>query len=122
MHHQSLHFAVKCVRTWLLPNKYMSPEIVNKCIILMSNCVVIRILNNINDAKFFGILSDETRDVLNKEKLTTCTRWVDDQLDIHEDFIGLECVEQTDAKSLCLAIKYVHIRAAVVKGTMMPQT
>ena len=92
----------------------MSPEIVNECILLMStNCVVRRILNTIHDVKFFAILADETRDVQNKEQLTTCIRWVDDQLDIHEDFIGLVYVEQSNAKSLYLAIKYVHIRCSL---------
>ncbi len=59
-------------------------------------------------------MADETRDVQNKEQLTTCIRWVDDQLAIYdyEDFIGLVHVEQTDAKSLYLSIKYVHIRCS----------
>ena len=105
----------------------MSPEIVHECIILMrTNCVVRSILNKIHDLNFFAILADETRDVHNKEQLTTCIPWMDDQLDIHEDFVGLVHVEQTDAKSLYLAIKYVHIRchfvAVVVKGSMVPQT
>ena len=51
---------------------------------------------------------------------------MDDQLIIHEDFIGLVHVEQTDVKSLYIAFKYVHIRchfgAVVVKGSMVPQT
>ena len=91
----------------------MSPEIVNECILLMStNCVVRRILNKIHDVKFFAILADETRDAQNKEQLTTCIRWVDDQLDIHEDFIGLVHVEQSNAKSLYLAINIMSTFAA----------
>ena len=35
-------------------------------------------------------------------------RWVDDQLDIHEDFFGLVHIEQTDAKSLYIATKIYH--------------
>ena len=35
-------------------------------------------------------------------------RWVDDQLDIHEDFFGLVHIEQTDAKSLYIATKICH--------------
>ena len=105
----------------------MSPEIVNECILLMNtNCVVRSILNKIHDVKLFAMLADETRGVQNKEQLTTCIRWVDDQRIIHEDFIGLVHVEQTDAKLLYVAFKYVHIRchfgAVVVKGSMVPQT
>ena len=85
----------------------MSPEIVNECIFLMRNCVVRRISKVIDDANFFAILVDETRDVQIKRYI----RWVDDQLDIHEDFfIGLVHIEQTDAKSSYLATKYVIIR------------
>ena len=85
----------------------MSPEIVNKCNFLMRNCVVRRISNSINDAKFFAILVDETRDVQIKRYI----RRVNDQLDTHEDFfIGLVHIEQTNTKSSNLATKYVIIR------------
>ena len=68
----------------------MSHESVNECILLMStNCVVRRILNNIHDVKFSAILADETRDVHNKEQPAICIRWVDDQLNIHEDIMWL---------------------------------
>ena len=99
------YFDVKCVRTWLLPN--MSHEIVNECNFLMRNCVVRRMSNSIDDAKFFAILADETRDV----QIESHIRWVIDQLDIHEDFfIGLVHIEQSDAKSSNRATKYVIIR------------
>ena len=85
----------------------MSPEIVNECIFLMRNCVVRRISKSIDDANFFAMLVDETRDVQIKRYI----RWVDDHLDIHEDFFtGLVHIEQTDAKSSYLATKYVIIR------------
>ena len=83
----------------------MSPEIVNECIFLMRNCAVRRISKAIDDANFFAILVDETRDVQMKRYI----RWVDDQLDIHEDFfIGLVHIEQTDAMSSYLATKCHH--------------
>ena len=73
----------------------------------MRNCVVRRISKAIDDANFFAILVDETRDVQIKRYI----RSVDDQLDIHEDFfIGLVHIEQTDATSSYFATKYVFIR------------
>ena len=57
------------LKTWLLQNKYMSPEIVNECILLMSKCVDRRTLNTIHDVKLFAILGDETRDIQNREQL-----------------------------------------------------
>ena len=44
---------------------------------------------NIRSAKFYTIMADETADVSNTEQLVICIRWVDDDLNIHEDFIGL---------------------------------
>ena len=41
----------------------MSPEIVNECIFLMRNCVVRHISKSIDDANFFAMMVDETRDV-----------------------------------------------------------
>ena len=62
---------------------------------------------SIDDAKFFAILADETRDV----HIESYIRWVIDQLDIHKDFfIGLVHIEQSDAKSTNLATTYVIIR------------
>ena len=52
---------------------------------------------NIQNAKFFTIMADETTDVSNKEQLVICIRCVDDCLVIHEDFIGMHPLESTNA-------------------------
>ena len=43
---------------------------------------------------------DETTDVLNKEQIVICFRWVDSKLEAHEVFIGLYEVESTEAAVL----------------------
>ena len=46
------------------------------------------IASDIREADFFSIMADESSDVTNKEQLTLCIRWVDENLAIHEDYIG----------------------------------
>ena len=66
-------------------------------------------MNTIHDAKFFAILADETKAVQNKGYI----RWVDDQLDIHGDVIGLVHIGKKPTPSRCtLPLKYVIIRCS----------
>ena len=91
----------------------MSPEIVNGCILLMStNCVVRRILNKIHDVKFFAILADKRhakqRAPHNMHSLGgRSTQYP------RGHHLAIVHVEQSNAKSLYLATKYVHIRCSL---------
>ena len=40
-------------------------------------------------AKFYSVMGDETVDISNKEQLILWIRWVNDDLQAHEDFIGI---------------------------------
>lgn len=60
---------------------------------------------SIQSAGFFTIMADETGDSANIEQLVLCLRWVDDELQIHEDFIGLHSMEITDAESIVKIIE-----------------
>ena len=50
-------------------------------------------------------MADETTDIANEEQLVICFRWVDEALSIHEDFIGLHSMSQTDADSIVKVIQ-----------------
>lgn len=63
------------------------------------------ISSNIQSAKYYTIMVDETGDVSNIEQLVLCLRWVDDSLQIHEDFIGLHTMKTTDADSIVKVIE-----------------
>ena len=58
----------------------------------------------IQSAPFISIMIDETTDEANKEQMVICFRWVDDELDVHEDFIGLYETESTEAVALLTII------------------
>ena len=64
----------------------------------------------IRNAQFFTIMADESGDVSNKEQLVICFRWVDDNLEVHEDFIGLHPVARTTADTIMKVIQDVMIR------------
>ena len=60
---------------------------------------------NIRSAKFYTFMADETADVLNTEQLVICIRWVNDDLNIHGDFVGLHPLAQADAETVAKVIK-----------------
>ena len=51
---------------------------------------------HIQNAKYFEIMADESADIIIEEQLVICFRCVDDNFEIHEDFIGLHmwCVSR----------------------------
>ena len=49
---------------------------------------------------FFSIMVGESSDVLNREQVVFCVRWVDADLHSHEEFI-----EKTDATTMVNVIK-----------------
>jgi hypothetical protein len=50
------------------------------------------------------MLSDETTDVSNKEQLTLCVRYIDDQNNVCEDFLKYVNIAGLTESSLSLAI------------------
>jgi hypothetical protein len=53
---------------------------------------------------------DETTDVSNVEQVTFCVRWLDSNLEAHEDFIGMTDVPNTQAATLYAAIQDLLLR------------
>ena len=52
------------------------------------------IVKGIQSSEFFSIMADETADVSNAEQLATCFRWVMEDLEVNEEFIGLHALLQ----------------------------
>ena len=61
---------------------------------------------------FFPIICDEYTDISNKEQLTICIRWVDEQLKAHEDFFGFYNYNIPDigAETIVSAVKDVLLK------------
>ncbi len=50
-------------------------------------------------------MADETTDSSNREQVVICLRWVDNSLNSHEEFIGLQQVDRIDAATITLTTK-----------------
>ena len=75
-----------------------APDMQNEILKTMALQVVLRqVVESICSAPFLTIMVDETTDVSNAEQVVVCFRWVDSNLEPHEEFIGLYQVESTIA-------------------------
>ena len=87
-------------------NRFDSPDMQNEMLEIMA----LQILRNIQSADIFSILGDETGDVSNTEQLVFCIRWVDDDLEAHEEFIGMHPLPNTSADKIVCVIKDILLR------------
>ena len=63
-----------------------------------------KIERNIQRAKFHSVMGDETVDISNKEQLILYIRWVDDNLQVHEGFIGIHKIPNTTADEIVIKV------------------
>ena len=70
------------------------------------------IANDMNNSIFYAIKA-EVNDASNHEKFVICLRWVDQFLEVHEDFIGLYKVDKIKAETLRTATEDVLLQLAV---------
>ena len=59
---------------------------------------------------FFFLIADEYTDISNQEQLTICFRWVDENLNAHEDFVGFYSIENIASDTIVTTIKGILIR------------
>ena len=55
-------------------------------------------------------MADEATDIIKKEQFVICIRWVDNELNANEDFIGLQELTVTNAETLAFILKDVVLR------------
>ena len=89
---------------------YTHHDMQNEMLKVMALKVLREISSDIRNAEFYSIMADETADVSNTEQLVLCIRWVDDDLQSREEFIGLHAIDTTDANTIVLVIKDVLLR------------
>ena len=69
-----------------------------------------KIARNIQQVKFYSVMGDETADFSNKEQLILCIRLVNDDLQVHEDFIGIHKLPNTTAHEIVKVIKVINLK------------
>jgi len=70
-------------------DKYCCHQIQDSILETMANTIIREISDNIRQAKYFSLMADEVTNVFNREQVVVCIRWVDGELQPHEDFLGL---------------------------------
>ena len=79
-------------------HKYLHNDVQNELIKLMARQVISNKLVSICKSKFYGMMADKYTDISNKELLSLCFQWIDEEsLDVYKDFLG-HC-ELPDIKS-----------------------
>ena len=75
--------------------------------------MALRILRDITanlQSTKYCIMIDETSDISTQEQVVVVMRWVDGNLDVHEDFLGLHTTHSIDANTLVAIIHDVLLR------------
>ena len=101
------------LKVWIKERKYLSSDIINEIMQIMSNYILRQLLVSIREASMYSLIVDEATDISKKEQLCMCIRWVDKDFEIHEDPVELTNVPKTDAKTLSAVIKDSLIRFAL---------
>ena len=74
----------------------------------------LQVLRNVSadlqSSPFLTVMADETTDSSNREQVTLIFRRVTQELEVHEEFVGLYHVASIDAAMLTTAIKDVLVR------------
>ncbi|XP_074631659.1 zinc finger MYM-type protein 1-like [Acropora palmata] len=82
--------------------QYMSPQIQNELLSVLSKMILNDILKEIRKAKFFAIMADKATSH-NDEQLSLCLRCVDEGKNIHEEFIEFVHMDNVSGHSIATA-------------------
>ena len=108
-----------CART----TNFMSPESQNEILQMMSHSVLRVIADRVNKTSIhFAVVVDGTQDSSGHEQESVCIRYVDNQLNVHETFVGLFTPPDTSGQTLANVIKDVLLRLMLPVGNLRAQT
>ena len=91
-------------------NKYTSHEIQNDIIKVMAMHVLRNVATCLQQSPFLTLMMDEATDISNNEQTTIVIRCVSEDLEVHEEFLGLYHVPSIDAVTLTAVAKDALVR------------
>ena len=68
------------------------------------------IAKNINESRYDSIMADKVTYSNNMEQLLLCFRWVDADLCVHEDFVGIHGIENITSEAIVVVVKNILTR------------
>lgn len=100
------------IESWMQrkTDKYLSHDIQNELLKVMALSILRRIASCISNSKFYCIMCDECTDASNREQLVICIRWIDEQLQPQEEFIGLYKIDDISANTIVATVKDALVR------------
>ena len=90
-------------------DKFTRPEIQNEILSIM----VLRSIRDISSefsGQWYTLMVDESTDLSNTEQMVVCLRGVIEDLEVHEEVLGLYSLESTNADTIVSTIKDVLLR------------
>ena len=96
---------------WLekFQNKYTSPDMQNEMISIIA-LHILRAVGNEPLGKWYTIMIDKTTNLSTTEQMVCCLFFVDDDLEVHKEAIGLYCLECTTAEMITATFENVPVR------------
>ena len=91
-------------------SKYTSHDIQNEIVKVMSMQVLRRIVLNLQLSPFLALMMDESADNSNVEQVVYVMRWIDERLEVHEEFLGLYSVPAINSDTLMSVTQDVFLR------------
>lgn len=101
---------------------FTSPEAQSEMIDAFSHEIVRKIATEVKRNGPFAVMVDGTQDISGKEQESICFRHVDDDLTIHEDFVGLYNVSETTGQAIANMIFDVLTRLCLSVDDLRAQT
>uniref|UniRef100_H3AM22 DUF4371 domain-containing protein n=1 Tax=Latimeria chalumnae TaxID=7897 RepID=H3AM22_LATCH len=105
---------IPMLTTWLKKSqdKFTSTQIQNEVMEIMAHEILRKIASRFSGRKF-SVMVHESTDISNTEQLVFCVRYVDDDLNTHEEFIGMHNLESTSAASIINTIEDIMLRMSI---------
>ena len=92
---------------WLKPkaNKYTSHQNQNDILKIMAMHILREVATCLQQSPFITLMTDETTDISNSEQSTIIFRWVSEDFEVNEEFLGVYQVPSIDVQTLTAAAK-----------------
>lgn len=90
--------------------KWNSHQIVEEILNIFSNEILKDIISDVKAATYFPVILDETSDISGSEQVSISFRYVDNDLTVHEQFVGFYETKTTTAEVLHNIVKDVLLR------------
>ena len=91
-------------------NMYVYGDYLNEIIRIVVFILLHDITKNINEGHYYSIMADEVTDSSNVEQLIFCFRWVDADLYVHEDFVGMHDIENIKSDTIVVVVNDMFTR------------